>query len=262
MLSLKKVFLNSINLAGQRCAYAHVPELNDFASLPELMQRFFHRCGYSGAEVVECVRINWKNTAIRFSVGSRWKPMSCYQINFLSKPVRLAYMHTKMYGLFPVEALDKFQEGRGSMSVKILNLITVIDAQGKELDEAELVTILAETMIVPHYALQKYVSWEVLGPFSLKGTISYKETTATGIFTFNSDYECTLFTTQDRYLSVANGKYLKTPWTATAENYLLKDGVRFPAEFKATWHTPQGNFEYFKGSIRAIEFNQTAIPEL
>jgi len=261
MPPLKKVFLQSINLAGQRCAYAPPADLNPFESLPELLKRFFQRCGYSGTEKVECAHIKWKNAAIRFTAGSKWKSMSCYQMNFLYRPVRLAYMSMKMYGLVPVEALDKFQDGRGSMCVKMLGMFTVNDAKGKEMDQAELVTILAETMIVPHYALQKYITWEVLGPFSLKGVISYNGTTATGIFEFNSDHECTNFRTQDRYMT-KNNTYLQTPWTATAKNYVNRNGIRIPSEFSAIWHTSHGDFEYFKGAIEAVEFNHTAIFEL
>lgn len=56
-----------------------------------------------------------------------------------------------------------------------------------------------------------------------------------------------------------NNKYQKTCWTATTNDYMLKDGIRFPTKFSVTWNTDNSDYEYFKGTIKSIEFNKTEI---
>ncbi|TKC62119.1 hypothetical protein FBD94_07780 [Pedobacter hiemivivus] len=257
MENLRHTFLKAVNSAGQYSAYAAPALSNDFNTLPELLQKFFHRCGYTGQEKIECAHIKWNDTILRLSPQANWSSMRCYQLNFLSEPVRLVYMSIKWYGLFPLEAVDIYKDAQGQMLVKLLKMIPISNAKGKEMDAAELVTILAETMIIPHYALQKYITWEVIDPSNIKGIIHHNGISASGIFHFNEHGDCTQFTTQDRYRAKKNNKYQKTPWTATANDYILKKGIRFPTKFSATWHTDNGDYEYFKGSIKSVELNKT-----
>jgi len=259
MENLRHTFLKAINSAGQHSAYAAPALSNDFNTLPELLQKFFHRCGYTGGEKIECAHIKWNDTVLRLSPQANWSPMRCYQLNFLCEPVRLVYMNIRLYGLFPLEALDLYKDAQGQMLVKLLKMIPISNARGKEMNAAELVTILAETIIIPHYALQKYITWEVIDATSVKGTIQHNGISACGIFHFNKDGECTRFITQDRYLTKKNNQYQKTPWTATANDYILKKGLRLPTKFSATWHTENGDYEYFKGNIKSVEYNKTEL---
>lgn len=257
MEKLRHTFLKAINSSGQHSAYAPPALSNAFNTLPELLQKFFHHCGYTGREKIECAHIKWNDTFLRLSPQAKWSPMRCYQLNFLGEPVRLVYMKIRLYGLFSLEALDLYKDAQGQMLIKLLKMIPISNARGKEMDISELVTILAETMIIPHYALQKYITWEAIDASSIKGIINYNGISASGIFYFNENGECTQFTTQDRYLTKKNKQYQKTPWTATANNYVLKNGIRFPTKFSATWHAGHDNYEYFKGRIKSIEFNKT-----
>lgn len=262
MESLRHTFLKAITSAGQQSAYTPPALLNDFNSLPELLQKFFHQCGYTGFEKIESAHIKWNDTMLKLGPKAKWSPMHCYQVNFLSPPVRLAYMKISIFGLLPLEALDLYKDAHGSMSIKLMKIIPISNTIGKEIDASELVTILAETMIIPHYAMQKYITWEVIDASSIKGTINYNGISVSGIFHFNQNGECTRFVTQDRYLTKKNNKYQKTCWTATANDYMLKNGVRFPTKFSATWNTDHSDYEYFKGTIKSIEFNKTEISDI
>jgi hypothetical protein len=168
-------------------------------------------------------------------------------------------MKISIFRLLTLEALDLYKDAHGSMSIKLIKTIPISNTAGKEIDASELVTILAETMIIPHYAMQKYIIWEVIDTSSIKGTITYNDISVSGIFHFNQNGECIRFVTQDRYLTKKNNKFQKTCWTASANDYKLKKGIRFPTKFSATWHTDNGDYKYFKGIIKSIEFNKTEI---
>ncbi|MEJ5963322.1 DUF6920 family protein [Pedobacter immunditicola] len=256
--TINELFLEDIRSASQLTNQLPDDGVRDVAALPLILQHFLRDCGVKEDESISKATIKWKDTMLRFSPDSGWENMSCTQVNFLNIPVRLVYMKLKFWKLFLVEAYDRFIHNQGNMLVKLFKYINITDAWGKEMDEAELVTILAETIIIPSYALQKYVSWTVIEEFTLKGVINFNGMSVSGFFYFNGRNEILRFETYDRYYTLKGGGYQKMKWTATAENYIQSEGRKFPSYFKASWNTEEGEFEYFRGSIDSIEFNQRA----
>lgn len=224
------------------------------SSLPIALQRFIALSGIPTQPIIS-VNIEWKNARLRFSEKSTWKAISCTQCNFLSEPIRLVYMKAKIFGLFSLEALDRFQDGVGQMLIKAFKFITLSNSKGYEMDKAALVTILAETMIIPSYALQSYIHWEEISSKTIKATISFQQIKASGYFHFNENFEMIKFETNDRYYTDRKGIYHQMQWIAEASNYVVKDGFRLPTSFKAKWNTYEGEFEYFKGDIKSITIN-------
>ncbi len=248
---IKELFVSDINAARQIKADAE-EDLKVGESLPFVLQKFIAASGFRTAQPVHAINIKWKDTMLRFSAGSSWKAISCSQVNFVKIPVRLVYMKLYIWKLLPIEAYDRFINGQGNMLVKILKFLNMVNARGPEMNEAELVTILAETMIFPLYALQNYISWTAIDAFTIKGTICYQGITVSGHFYFNEDFEIVRFETFDRYYSEKGKGYQKMKWTATAQKYIHDQGLKYPSYFTATWNTADGDFDYFKGSIERI----------
>lgn len=251
--SLKSKFLTDLaqakDFARKISASRHKLE-----TLPMALQRSILRSGMPLQPIVD-VNIEWINAGLRFSEKSTWTAVSCIQHNFLPDPIRLVYMKARRFGLLSLEAMDSFQHGYGQMLVKAFGLITLANAKGYEIDKAALVTILAETMIIPAYALQSYIHWEEIGDKTLKATISFHGVKASGIFYLNHNFEMVKFETYDRYYTDRKGMYHQIQWTAEARNYAAKDGLSLPTSFKATWNKHEGDFDYFKGDIRSISIN-------
>lgn len=224
------------------------------AELPEIFRTYLRNCCYTGNEEFLCATIQWRGAALRMSPGKPWTPLTYEQINYLPEPVRLAKMKARIFGIIPFTAMDKYRRGTGNMMIKIFKWFTVSDAKGNEIDQAELVTILAETIFLPVYALQQYITWSSIGRTTVKGTIEDHGIKASGQFYFTEDGEFLRFETDDRYYS-ENGQYIPCKWTALAENIRTIDGFRIPVDFKAIWSLPSGDYPYFKGSIEAIQFS-------
>jgi hypothetical protein len=140
------------------------------------------------------------------------------------------------------------------MLVKLMNLFKITDAQGPEMDAAELVTILAEAVIYPTYFLQNYISCQLINVNTIKGVINNNGIKATGVFYFNAFGEFIAFETFDRYYS-SKGKFHRTRWTVHVDGYTEQNGIRFPEKFRAVWHLPEGEYEYFIGTIGRIDWN-------
>ncbi|WP_316784109.1 DUF6920 family protein [Pedobacter frigiditerrae] len=224
--------------------------------LPKAMQHFVIKSGILSLGNIHQVKIEWKNTMLKFSKKGYWKSITCLQHNFLPDPIRLVYMKAKILGIIGLEALDSFRHGNGNMLVKAAGLFKLVDAKGYKMDKAELVTILAETMIIPDYALQTYIKWEEIDLYTVKGTINYHGLKATGLFYFNENFQMIRFETNDRYYTESNGNLLETKWMAQCKTYIKHNELTFPSQFSATWNLPQGDLTYFKGEIRNIIFSR------
>jgi hypothetical protein len=255
--SLEKLYLSEIKteLAKHPPSSRDTITEKDIASLPEPVQRYFKYCGYLGKEKMTNARIEWQDFSLRLDPKKDWMNAECYQFNSVPEPTRIVYMESHIWGLFPFEGRDKYQDGHGNMLIKLLKLFTVADDKGKEMDESALVTVLAEALIVPSYALQSYITWTAVDSTSAKATIRFRETEVGGVFYFNQAGENIRFETNDRYQSQKDGSHKKIKWSAVPGNYQEKRGIRFPTSISAIWKTEGGDHEYVRGTISNIEFD-------
>ncbi len=191
------------------------------------------------------------------SSKNKWIRLDCYQFNSVPEPTRIVYMKSRIMGVFPFEGRDKYHDGHGNMLINLMKVFMVADAKGKEMDESALVTVLAETFLVPSYALQDYITWSAIDSNTAKATLKFNESEVTGVFHFNDQGEFIEFETNDRYYSERGTEYKKVKWSVVASNYIEKNGIKFPTTLSAIWHEKDGGFEYFKGKIEYIEFDKT-----
>lgn len=254
--SLKKLYLSELQTETAKyppAAEAIIGE-QDIAGLPQPVAQYFRDCGFIGMNRMNYALISWKDVYLRFSPEQQWRSLDCFQFNAVPEPARIVYMKSSIAGIFPFEARDKFQDGHGNMLIRLLKWFTVGDAKGKEMDQSALVTLLAETMLVPSYALQHYIRWTSIGPHVAGVTIRYKDIVAAGRFYFNDSGEFIRFETNDRYKTASGSTYERCNWVITAGDYVRKDGIKFPTDLKALWRDEHGDFEYFKGKIEGIEY--------
>ncbi len=136
-----------------------------------------------------------------------------------------------------------------------LNLFTIADAKGVEMDKSGLVTVLSEISIIPTYALQDYVKWETVDNNNAKATLTYNDITVGGTFNFSDKGEMNSFYTENRYYTEKGGTYKNIPCSIMIHNYVEKDGMKLPGKIRVMWHLKDGDFEYFRGKISNIEYN-------
>jgi len=251
---LNTKFSNKLERA-QEIAKQVYTENRDLKLIPEVLQKYIISCGFTGREKIKCAEIEWRDVSLKLKENGLWKPMVLKQYNFVPEPNRVTYMKNENFQLLPIEAIDSYLDGKGKMEVKMLYLLPIANSTGKEMDQAELVTILAETIFIPLYALQHYIKWEEIDDFIIKGTITDRGTSASGIFYFNQKAEIVRFETSERYFTNSDGNCEKTKWTILVGDYMDQNGHLFPSSFAAVWNRPSGDFEYFKGKIKSIKID-------
>lgn len=254
--TIKKTFISEVQSALENCEYSNeIFTEDDISTLPEPVQRYFRYAGYIGNEKMSNAKIIFKDADFKRGVDE--KPLNLYseQYNFVAKPTRIVYLKSKILGLIPFEGRDKYQNGKGIMTGKLLKLITLFNVKGTELDQSALVTFLAEVLIVSNAALQDYIEWEKIDNNQVRATIEYGGTKAEGIFIFNEKGEWIEFETEDRYMDKGDGVFKKEKWTVEVSNYIEKDGIKIPQRMKAIWNLSDGDFAYFDGRIAELTYN-------
>lgn len=234
LLPLRKRYSNAVNEELSKCTSGTKNKHTPILALPAALRNYLEHCGYNDTVAYEYCYVKWKSAHLKMAPGKSWMRISCDQANFIEHPARVVYMKTKLWGLFPLDAIDKFQNGKGSLIIKLLKYFTINNVKGPAMDAAELVTILAEAVLIPAYFFQPYITWTELTPFTVKGVIKYGDVEASGIFYFNDYCEFLRFETNDRYYA-RNGRLEKFKWTAYAWNYKTFNNLKYPSNFMAVW---------------------------
>jgi len=224
-------------------------------SLPEPVQRYLKMAGFADRPLPKAGEVVWKESRIKFGPDKPWTSLKTLQFNATPSPVRMAYMTTKMFGVLPFEGRDLFADGHGHMLGKIAGLIPVFDDLSREISQSGVVTVLAEAFLVPGYLTEPYVTWEAIDERTAKARLTAHSLTGEGIFTFNDLGEMTTFVSHDRYFANPKGGNERQTWTAYCDNYIEKDGVRFPSVVRAAWNLPEGEFEYWNGTIDRVIYD-------
>lgn len=141
--------------------------MKDFQALPLAWKKHLSSFGLFNTRNLYGAELLWDQVNLKFSTNGNWHRISCRQWNFLHHLARVAYMKTKLLGLFSLKDLDSLQKGVGRMQVRALNLIDLIESIGTKMKQSGLVTILAETMIIPNYVMQSYISWNEIDKYTL-----------------------------------------------------------------------------------------------
>ncbi len=227
----------------------------DFSHLPAVIQKYIASCGYIGKPKMSYLKMEYHD--VDFSQGRSGPTLKIdyTQYNFVSEPCRMALIDSSMFGT-PFEGYDYYQYGIGGMKGVVAKAITLFDQTGAEMDKACLATFLAESLFAPTILLQDYITFEEISDFVVRATISYKGQTASGVFTFNEQYEMISFTTKDRGVANTDGTMEYVPWSALCSDYVVaENGIKYPTKFQAVWNYPDEDFVYFDGSISEIAYN-------
>ncbi|MGN0735622.1 MAG: DUF6544 family protein, partial [Anaerovoracaceae bacterium] len=214
----------------------------DFSCLPVAIQKYIANCGYIGTPKMSYLKMEYNN--VDFSQGRNGPVLTIdyTQYNFINEPCRMALIDSSMFGI-PFEGYDYYQNGTGGMKGVIAKTITLFDQTGADMDKACLATFLAESLFAPTILLQDYIFFEEISDYEVRATITYGEQTASGIFTFNEQYEMTSFTTNDRAVTGTDGSMECIPWSAICSDYKLSEsGIKHPTKFQAVWNYPDEDF--------------------
>jgi len=226
----------------------------DIAHLPTPVQRYFEICGFVGQPKSDWAEIVWADSQIRMRPNQKMMRLKTYQLNFVNEPSRLAYMRANIMGIVPFEGRDKYCNGQGHMFGTLGRVIKIFDQKDFEIAQGAAIVLLAESLLLPLYAIQPYIQWEPIDEFTAQARFVHKGVDVGGTFHFNQQGECIRFTTNERPYSLPNGEYELKPYTIQIRSYQQQGEIRIAKEVAAIWNLTDGDYEYWKGTVKEIRF--------
>ena len=228
----------------------------DIKDIPESVQKWLKNSQIIGKEKIFTVRLKQKGL-IRTKEGQPWMPAEAEQYFTIDEPGFIWKTKVKMAPLLYFAGRDMYYEGKGNMLIKLLSLITVVNARGKEIDQSTLLRYLGETVWFPIAALSNYIKWEGIDSSSARATMSYGGITASAVFRFNEKGDVINFVCK-RYRTV-NDQYILETYSVHLKDYKGLSGIRIPTKGEAVWNLKTEDFSCYQMEITEIEYNKPSI---
>lgn len=228
----------------------------DLAGLPLPVQKWLENSHIIGKEKIAAVRLKQKGV-MRTTESGAWMPFEAEQYFRTDEPGFVWKANVKIAPFLSIAGLDRYDEGKGQMKIKIASLFPVVDAKGPEMDESTLIRYLAEMPWFPTAALSKYINWDPIDSTSAKATMSYKGVTASAVFQFNEQGDL-VGSVAKRYKET-NGQYVKEDWGGENREYREFSGIKIPSRSDIVWYLKTGDFNWLKLEITEVEYNKPVI---
>lgn len=241
-----------ILLAGMPETMA-VVGMEDLKDLPDPVRQWLAQSGVVDARRARSAILK-QSGEMRLEKDKAWMPYRAEQVFTTYDPGFIWKVRVKAAPGVTITGRDKYEDGRGSMKIKILSLFTVADAQGPEIDQGTLLRYLAETVWIPSAALSEYIRWEPLGDKSARAVMTCGGVEASGVFEFNEAGEVSRFTAM-RYAE-KDGSYSLQEWVVTLDAHEWMDGFKIPGQAVVTWNYKEGPFEWDRLTVEEAHYDR------
>ena len=142
------------------------------------------------------------------------------------------------------------------MHVKLLSTFTIVNAVGKEMDEASLMRYFNEMQWFPTSLVSGHVKWDAIDANSACATLTDRGMSVAAVFCFDKEGRITNFIAE-RGRSTEGGKLVRTKWSTPISAYrMYGNGLRLPSKGEAVWHLDSGPFSYIKVDITDVEYDE------
>lgn len=227
----------------------------DLQRLPEPVQRYVRTSGAIGRPKVRSFRATWRGR-IRGGPDDPWMEFTAEQHNFIDEPARFFLMDARRSGL-PIDVLHSFRPGGATMEGRVLGLVPVVEASGRELDRAETVTVLNDLCIMaPGALIDSRIRWEPIDERSARAVFTIGENTVGAILVFNESGELVDFVSDDRLALSADGSQFEPMrWSTPLRDYRRLGRQWIWARGEGRWHPAGGAFTYLEGELTDVEMN-------
>lgn len=226
----------------------------DLAGLPEPVQRWLRYSRVIGKPRPSTVRL-WQEGEFRMAADAKWMPFEAEEYYTIDPPGFIWIVRVQMAPGVTISGRDRYQQGQGSIDMRLLGLIPVAREADPKLDHGALLRYLNETMWFPAAALSPYISWEAIDANSARATMSYGGVSAPATFTFDDQGRLTNMIAERYYLP---GDELET-WQTPIHSYDTFGGVRVASEGEGIWKLEDGDFAYIRLRVTDLEYDEPSL---
>ncbi|MDC6386542.1 hypothetical protein D2V93_05575 [Flagellimonas taeanensis] len=224
----------------------------EISHLPEVVQKWLTTIGTLGKEPISNVHLIQELQLRTSPDQENWSTGKAEQYFTVDPPAFNWDIDAKI-NFLPVVGRDQLVDGHGEMTIKLLGLIPMANAENSEkIDKATLQRYLAEIVWFPTAALGNHIRWKQLDGQSAEATLNVNGMEGSGVFHFDETGIFQKFTAY-RYKDTKD----KTPrlWTVSAIRTEERNGIQIPVELDADWELDEGKWTWLKLKIERIEYN-------
>lgn len=244
--------LNSARLESKEIVQA-----SDLVALPACVRKWLVHSGVVGQPKIHTVRLIQKGS-MRSAADKPWMPVEAVQYINVDQPGFVWKASSKMAPLLFVLVRDRYYQGEGSMLVKLLGIVPVVNAKpGMEMNQGALLRYLAEMIWYPTAALNDYMQWEEIDAHTARATMTWQGVSASTVFTFNEEGDL-ISTLASRYQEI-NGQFVLNDWGGVAGGYRIFNGMRIQNKSDVIWKYKTGDFNWLQLEITDIDYNQSTL---
>jgi hypothetical protein len=231
---------------------------DDIKDFPESVQRYLRYTGVIGRPRVAFVRLR-QSGAMRPKPDGKWFPLRAEEYYTVDNPGFVWKGCLAFAPLFSAIAQDMYLNGQGTMHVKLLSIFTVVNAAGKEMDEASLMRYFNEMQWFPTSLVSDKVQWSALNANSARATLTDRGLSVSAVFCFDPEGRITNFIAE-RGRSTDGGQLVRTKWSTPISEYgMYANGLRLPSKGEAVWHLDSGAYSYIKLEITDVEYDTPSL---
>jgi hypothetical protein len=230
----------------------------DLDDLPAPVAAYIRRSGDVGQPRTTSLHADFHGR-IRSGPDAAWMPFTGKQVNiFGPRPQRLFIMDATRSGL-PVTVLHSFADATATMRVKIVSLVTVVNASGPEMDRGETVTVFNDLVVLaPGAIVDAPIKWIAMDDRHVRGDFTNGVQTVSAVLTFDEGGDLVDFVSDDRLRASPDGKsFIRQTWSTPLSGHRDAHGHRLLTSGEARWHAPdpEGSFTYVEIDFDDILYN-------
>jgi len=241
-------------LAGGAVSPASVVTEHDIAGLPVPLRRYLRYTGAIGQPRIQNFRVRFGG-GIREGADDAFMASTTDQFSQVQPASRWFLMRANRAGV-PFEALHVYSGPHATFRVRVAGLVTVVDANGPEMDQSETVTLFNDLcLLAPAALISAHVIWHPVDDHTVRARFENAGHSIEAELVFNDDGALTTFSSADRYASADGKTYTREEWTTPVSSYRWFGSRRVVATADARWTGRRGDFAYARFAVTDIAYN-------
>lgn len=228
----------------------------ELVSLPAPVQRYLRFTESIGQPRIRNFRAFFTGR-LRGGRDEPWMNATIEQVSsWGATPARLFLIDAVMKGL-PVDVLHRFTDADATFRVRLLSLVTMVNARGPELTRAETVTIFNDLcFLAPTSLLDPSVRFEPIDDRSVRAFFTRGQQTVSAELRFDDRGALIDFVSDDRLRASSDGtRFTPMRWSTPFVDYQRFGTRTLAANGEARWAEPAGAFTYAEFRLERIDFN-------
>lgn len=226
------------------------------AALPPPVQRWLRHSGALERPIPRGVFLT-QSGQLRTDPKGAFMPAEAEQYFRTDEPGFVWQVHVTMARVVPILGRDSYLDGRGRMLIRAGGLVSMVDAQGPEIDQGTLLRYLGEIVWFPGAALRPYLAWRAIDDHKAEATMTHRGVSALAILEFDAEGRMNEMTAQ-RFLG-AGAEAKLTDWVVTVNQWGRFEGVLIPTRGEVSWEMESGRFTYYLWEIKHLEYDPAAM---